>query len=388
MAPSPSASFLARLRFFLVVVLPAAILMALEMVSSRLLAPHFGNSVYVWGSIIGVFLAAMSLGYAWGGRLADRRPTLHTLGLLLLGSAALQALVLTFGEGWTAALGRWTSASPSGTLIACGLLFAPPTVLLSTVSPFVVRLAAKQIELLGDTAGRLFAMSTAGSLAGTLGATFVLIPTLPLDAIFRLLMAATVVSSMLALSAAPRRSGPAFAIAAALGLYALVPRVAPLDDFVRERRQTAYQQLEVHATGTVRALYSNGVPQSMDDLATGRSLLPPVNGLALAAALVPTPERALIIGMGSGSLHSLERAVEGLQVDLVDVDPGVVDLAREHFALAADARTFADDGRRFLGRRPDDRWDIIVVDTYIGSSLPFHLSTQEFFQEIRRHQTP
>ena len=114
-----------RLRFYWVVAVSGAVLMALEILSSRVLAPHFGNSVYVWGSIISVFLAALSLGYLWGGRLADREPTMAALGRLIALAGVFEAVLLLAGGRLAAVLGAWTGNSPSGTLLAATVLFGP-----------------------------------------------------------------------------------------------------------------------------------------------------------------------------------------------------------------------------------------------------------------------
>jgi hypothetical protein len=125
----------ARLRFYWVVAVSGAVLMALEILSSRVLAPHFGNSVYVWGSIISVFLAALSLGYLWGGRLADRDPRMASLGRLVALAGVFEAVLLLFGGRLAALLGAWTGNSPAGTLVAATVLFGPASLLLATVSP-------------------------------------------------------------------------------------------------------------------------------------------------------------------------------------------------------------------------------------------------------------
>ncbi len=150
--------------------------MALEIISSRVLAPHFGNSVYVWGSIISVFLAALSVGYFWGGRLADRQPRLALLGRLLAITAAFLVLLLSVGTRLAGAVAEATGYSPAGTLVATTLLFGPPSVLLATVSPFAIRLATRDLAYLGDPAGGLFAVPTAGSLFAALACTFLLSP--------------------------------------------------------------------------------------------------------------------------------------------------------------------------------------------------------------------
>ncbi len=186
-----------RARFLIVVVLPGAVLMALEIVSSRQLAPKFGNSVYVWGSIIGVFLAAMSAGYVAGGRWADRSPRLPALGGLLLLAALFQWVTALVGRMVVSTLGSWTSGHPAGTLIATAVLFGPATFCLATVAPFAIRIASRDPQHLGGLAGRLYALSTFGSLAGTLTATFVLIPALALEPILALLVSVSALSAAL-----------------------------------------------------------------------------------------------------------------------------------------------------------------------------------------------
>lgn len=381
-----------RIRFLIVVLFPAAVLMALEMVSSRVLAPHFGNSVYVWGSIIGVFLAAMSVGYSWGGRLADRRPELSMLGRLLLCAAALQLVVMTFGAEIVAAFGQWTGGSPGGTLLATLVLFAPITVFLSTVAPFAIKLATEDLAMLGGTSGQLYALSTAGSLVGTLGATFALIPRFSLDTILALLLVGTLVPSLAALSAEPKRQRSWILLAVALTAVAMFqPRwrsndaLEPLVD-----RITAYQSLQVYDQNGLRYLVSDGTRHSAIDLATGEPALPYPRQASAALLVAPPPKSLLVLGMGGGSVGMmLQRRLPDLEVDNVEIDPAVPELAEKYlgFRPTATSRVHIDDARRFL-ETSDRQWDYIYADTYIGSSVPFHLTTVEFFREVREHLTP
>src|SRR3954447_13838767 len=116
-------SMSSRLRFYWVVAVCGGVLMALEILSSRVLAPHYGNSVYVWGSIISVFLAALSAGYLWGGQLADRQPSMASLGRMIVLAAAFEAVLLLFGARLAGDLAGFTGASPAGTLLAASVLF-------------------------------------------------------------------------------------------------------------------------------------------------------------------------------------------------------------------------------------------------------------------------
>lgn len=376
------------LQFYSVVVVPGAVLMALEIVSSRVLAPQFGSSVYVWGSIIGVFLAAMSLGYVLGGRLADRRPELENLGQLLVAAAFTQALVLFFGRRIVDVLGEWTGGEPWGTLVATAILFGPPTTLLATVAPYAVKLATRDFNLLGGTAGLLYAISTGGSLLGTLGATFVLIPYLGLDAILRLLLLLTVLTGLGAIGTRWRRQRLASALALSLVVLALSGRFLPQQrgDVLAERI-TPYQTLLVRESDGVRFMMSDGTLHAGVEIATGEAWIQYNRLTAGALLFAPEMDELLVLGMGGGSVGTyLSARLPSLVVDYVDIDAAVPELAREFFFFrdGERARVHVDDARRFLNRS-EQTWDFIYADTYIGHSIPFHLSTVEFFREVRKH---
>ncbi len=381
---------LSSIRFYAVVIIPGAVLMALEIVSSRVLSPHFGSSVYVWGSIIGVFLAAMSIGYFWGGKLADRRPAMAIVGRLILAAGMAQTVVLLAGSRVVAALGDATNGSPGGTLLATALLFGPITTFLATVSPYVVKLATRDLGLLGGTAGHLYALSTAGSLAGTLGATFVLIPHLDLESILRLLLAITALVSIAALATRWRRERLYLALAASLLLFSAVPGTLTREagSKLLADRITPYQTLRVSESDGVRFMLSDGTIHAAVVVESREPWLLYPRQAGAALLLKPDIERFLVLGMGGGGVGTyLQKQLPELSIDFVDIDPAVPELARELFFFqdGERARVHVDDGRRFLASRPRARWDYIYADTYIGHSIPFHMATVEFFREVRAH---
>ncbi len=383
---------LSRFRFYWVVGVCGAVLMALEILSSRVLAPHFGNSVYVWGSIISVFLAALSVGYLWGGRLADRHPSIAALGRLIALAASFQASLLWVGPPLAAWLGDVTGATPAGTLVATTVLFGPASILLATVSPYAVRLAIHDLGTVGNTAGRLYALSTLGSLAGTLGCTFGLIPFLELRQIIGLLALLTATTALFALAGAFRIEAAASALAALLVIAcvpALFSRIRLKGDIIYER-VTPYQTLVIHERGQERVLESDRIRQAAVRLTDGEPALPYIRWSAMAFVLNPRIERMLVLGLGGGTVAGyLQRRVPALRVDAVDIDPVIPEVARKYllFAPRPDDRVFVADARSFL-RGSDERWDLIFCDTYIGLSVPFHLTTVQFLDEAKRHLTP
>ncbi len=380
------------LRFYGIVTATGAVIMALEILSSRVLAPFFGNSVYVWGSIISVFLAALSLGYYWGGRLADRQPRLAVLGRLLALAAACLVLLLFAGRRLAGAVGAATGYSPAGTLLATTLLFGPPSVLLATVSPFAIRLATRDLALLGDTAGRLFALSTAGSLFGTLAATFAMIPYLGLRQIFSLLLLATAGVAAMALAGDLRREKAATTATLLAALVALPALLAPAPTTggALYERVTAYQSLEVLERDGARYLRGDRALQSAVEIDDREPALPYLRWSATALLLNPDIEHLLVLGMGGGTIDRyLRRALPALSADYVDIDPAIPEIAERFFFFEPGplARVHVGDARRFL-TRSDRQWDYIYCDTYIGLAVPFHLTTEEFFREVRAHLRP
>ncbi|MGB5401785.1 MAG: fused MFS/spermidine synthase, partial [Thermoanaerobaculia bacterium] len=247
------------LRFYVVVSVTGAVIMALEILSSRILAPEFGNSVFVWGSIISVFLAALSVGYYLGGRLADRNPDIAALARLISLAALFQAGLIVFGGQVTSAIGAWTHGSAAGTLIATTVLFGPPSILLATVSPFVVRLAARDLSEVGNTAGRLYAVSTAGSLVGTLICTFVLIPHLEVHQILSLLLLATALAAILGLVEVSGRQRLHIGVAGLLVFFAVwsMTSTRELPSGMLHFEVSPYQTLRVSEASGHRFLYGD-----------------------------------------------------------------------------------------------------------------------------------
>lgn len=371
-----------------------AVLMALELLGSRILAPHLGNSIFVWGSLIGVVLAALSLGYALGGVAADRLPDRGVLAAVLVAAGAWVWWLSAKAGPWTAAIAARDLGPRLGPLAAAGALFFPPGVLLGAVSPWLVRLEAPAPGRVGRVAGRLYALSTAGSIAGTLATAFWLIPLWPVESVLRALAAAL---GLVAAPLAGRRRLPVAAVAAGLAvLAALAPggtRPAVTADGARilYERDTLYHHLRVEDRGDSRFLRFD------DSWQSGMYLHDPVAArfeytdvMHAGWALNPGARRVLLVGLGGGSIPKRVLAsYPDVRVDVVELDPEVVEVARRFFALPSDPRLriFIDDGRRFL-RRASGPYDLVLLDAYFADSIPFHLTTVEFLEELRSRLAP
>src|SRR5207237_4488150 len=189
-------------RFLLniIVFVSGAVLMGLEIVGSRVLAPYFGSSIFVWGSLISVVMAALSIGYYWGGWLSAREPSYGRLLTLLL----IPGILIFFLPFLYPTLNEWIAGVYFGTrlnpLFASSIYFLPPGIFLGTISPYVIRLAATQLSTVGSTAGTLYAVSTCGSIFGTLLTAFYLIPLMGVSNIIHFLGVIVVCLSLVLVS--------------------------------------------------------------------------------------------------------------------------------------------------------------------------------------------
>jgi predicted membrane-bound spermidine synthase len=395
-APAPPRSSPALL--VTLVVIAGAVLMSLEMLGSRMLAPYFGSSVFVWGSLIGVFLASLSLGYWAGGYLADKRPSFQLLSALALAAAALIFLSWLITPPVCRGLADAGFGDRAGPLLASLAIFFVPSVLIGTVSPFAIRLSARSLGDIGIQAGRLSAISTFGSLLGTFGTTFVLIPALPVKAILMILGLALAVVPVFALVTTRRGAAAVAGGAAAVAAIAYVASTAQASTLAEGETlvyegSSAYHQMAVVEKDGNRYLKFDQFYES------GISLEPPHRGVFpytelfdVGPLLTPEPKRALFLGAGGGvGPRAFAEAYPSLAtIDVVDVDPLVLEVATRYFHLEENERIrlHAEDARMFL-RRAREPYDVVVLDVFtIGGRLPVHLATREFFAEVAAHLAP
>ena len=369
--------------------------MATEICASRLLAPFYGSSTVVWANIIGLILAALSVGYWFGGRLADAHPSARLLGFIVLAAAALiAALPFVARPFLDLSIGRLANLSVGavvGSFLASLLLFAPPVVLLGMVTPFAIRLAVTGVEAAGVVAGRVFALSTAGSLLGTFVPALI---TIPLIGTQRTLLGAAAVVALAAALPLGRRwliAGAALAL-----LLAVPPGLIKPEPGVIYEGESRYQFIEVVQQGSgaqaVRYLYLNegyAVHSEWrpDTVFTGGEwdmflTLPPL--------LARPPRRVVMLGNAAGTTARAFGALyPGVAYDGVELDPQVTAVARRYFGLGRIPRltVFTADARPFL-QATHRRYDLIMVDAYRQPYVPFYLATREFFALCRERLAP
>jgi spermidine synthase len=411
------------------VFLSGAVLLGVEITASRVLAPTFGSSLFVWGSLIGIVLTGLAIGYWVGGVAADRMPSPYLLVSVLALGAVLVALVPVLDETVLRWIVEWDPGPRLDPLLAAAILFGPASVVLASASPIAVRLAASSLERLGRTAGRLFSISTAGSIFGTFVTAFWLVPELGTDQVIAV-GAATLVAAALVVALAVRLVPAALVLAGALaGSVALALSVAPADQQtlsgvaarnwsplyrqqekrtpgkldpaavgitdqgfeVREARDSRYHRIVVADDYDSRFLRFDSSFQSamyLDD--PYRTRFSYTDYLDLGLAHRPSARDVLFIGLGGGSAPKrMWRDFPRLRLQVVELDPDVVRVAYRWFALPRDPRlaVAVEDGRRWLVK-DDRRWDVIVIDAFYSDAIPFHLATREFLQVVRERLQP
>ena len=377
------------LRLGVVAFLVGGATLATEICASRLLAPYFGASTFVWANIIGLTLAYLALGYWLGGRLADRRPDPRVLGVILLVAAAA-LLVTPFASR---PFLRWalhgfdvvSVGAVAGSFFAALALFLVPVTALGAAAPFLVRLALESVAEAGKVAGRLYALSTAGSLLGTFLAALVLIPWIGTQRTLIVTAACVALAAALLL---PRRW--LLAPAAAALLLALPP---PAIKSAIYETESDYQYIRVVSDGQGgRDLELNeGVVTHSewrpDSVLTGGYwdlflMLPPLLG--------HEPRDMLVIGSAGGTMgRAYGRFYPRVAIDGVELDPKLNEVARRYFGAGDNPRMrlIAADGRPYLALTKK-RYDLIVVDAYRQPYVPFYLATEEFFALARKHLRP
>lgn len=370
-----------------------AVLMGLEIVGSRVLAPFFGSSVYVWGSLISIFLAALSLGYYFGGVAADRWPRTGLLAAMLTVAGALILLLPVVGRPILEAFSLWDLGPRLSPLLASVVLFALPSVLMGATSPFAIKLAATDLATVGNTAGILYAISTAGSIVGTLLTAFVLIPAMGVRAILYTLGASLIVfSGLLAFkSARSRVLRPVVTTALAL-LLVSGPALGQGDlQWLVFEKDTVYHNIRVYEDVNWRLLRFDRSLQG--GMLLKNHLVSPhryPDFAHLAWLFNPDIKRVLMVGLGAGTISKrILSDYPQASVESVELDPVVVDVAKRFFQVTEEPRhrIIVQDGRQYI-RRTQGGYDLIVMDAYNAEGLPFHLATREFLQLTKSKLAP
>ncbi|MFQ3568681.1 MAG: fused MFS/spermidine synthase [Aggregatilineales bacterium] len=378
--------------------------LAVEMTASRLLGNVFGTSNLVWANIIGLMLLYLTVGYFLGGRWADRSPYRRTLyGILLYAAFLSAAIPLVARPILTTAAAAVSGAEAGlaiGSFVSVLILFAVPITLLGTVSPFAIRLAVTRIEDAGKTSGRIYAISTLGSLLGTFLPVVLLIPELGTFRTFILFAAILFTVAFIGMWQVEGRRALRFlwmpaliALGSALALSGPLRPPAPGAEILFEG-ESAYNYIQVQQDAAgYRYLYLNegqgihsqwhpyiyGFGRTWDFFLTAPYFNEPIFG-------PESVESVLIIGLAGGTIARQHIHVYGdIPIDGIEIDGKIIEVGAEYFEMNPETMPsltpYAEDGRYMLNQL-ERRYTIIAVDAYRPPYIPWHLTTVEFFQEI------
>ncbi|MCH5266839.1 MAG: fused MFS/spermidine synthase [Lachnospiraceae bacterium] len=372
--------------------------MAVELGASRLLAPYFSSSQIVWTIIIGTIMIAMALGNIYGGRSADKNPDPAKLYGRILIAAVWIAAIPVFGKYIILGIsGLLIFAVSSHFLViaafaACMVIFVFPLFLLGTVTPSLAKYCVSSLEDSGSTVGTLGAYNTIGSIIGTFLPTFVTIPAVGTSITFLLfagiLLILGVVYFISAKSGTKRMivSGICFLLCCLLGYS---DKFAFWESDLVYEGESIYNYLQVREDDDAVYLSTNvlfGVQSvyQKEDTLTGMYY-----DYAMAAPLMtgkkPSDCSVLILGMGTGTYSTqCEKYYGEMDIEGVEIDKDITGLARDYFNLAEKTPVTTYDGRAYL-QAVDRQYDVIMVDAYQDITIPFQMSTVEFFTMVRNH---
>jgi predicted membrane-bound spermidine synthase len=393
MPPSPGRGYL-----YVLVFTAGFTTLGVELAASRLLDPWFGNSLIVWAALIGLILFYLAAGYWIGGRIADRSPHLITLlrltALAGLGVGLIPTVSRPVLQLASRGLADFNAGLLAGSMAAILILFAVPVTLLGCASPFAVRLAIPSVQRSGSVTGRLYAISTGGSILGSFLPVLFLIPNLGTRRTYAVLALALLIVVLLGLVRL-RRWPDLLAVLAGAGLIAWLGfrpagPIKPTDGLVFET-ESAFNYIQVLDLGVERQLRLNegeGI----------HSVYRPQGGLAdgiwdyflLAPAFNPQGygpkrvKRVAIVGLAAGTMaHLFTDAYGPIAIEGAELDPEIIATGRQWFAMnLPNLAAYPVDGRRFLAGS-HGVYDVIAVDAYRPPYIPFHLTTVEFFALAR-----
>jgi len=379
--------------------------MAVELSATRLLAPTFGTSSIIWSIVIGLIMICLSLGNILGGISADKHNSMDRLYALIWIAAIYIALIPLIGKYivmLSVILFMWIlpqNLVVAGSAFSCLAIFSFPLVIMGMVTPYLVKLGVTDMENSGKTAGKIYALSTIGSIIGTFVPTFITIPYLGTNKTFftfsiilniislyyflkkktRLIRTSTSILIVIALMAIPFNDSYAF------WKSNIVYEGESLYNYLQVSETKDSVILSTNVAFGVQSIYKKN--SSMTGLYYDYALMAPffIKDMDFSKKM-----DCLILGLGTGTYaKQLKRFFPNTNTDGVEIDQKIVDLSKKYFELKDnEVNINVNDGRTFLMTSGDKKYDLIMVDAYHDITIPFHMSTQEFFKTVKEHLNP
>ena len=373
--------------------------MAVELGASRLLAPYFSSSQIVWTIIIGTIMIAMALGNIYGGRSADKNPDPDKLYGRILIAAVWIALIPAVGKYVILAVSAVLIFSINSNFLiwaafaACMVVFVFPLFLLGTVTPSLAKYTVDSLDENGTMVGNLGAFNTIGSILGTFLPTFVTIPTVGTSITFLIFAGILLLLSLLYFASCRRggiRTGAAVFVFLVCCIFGASDSFAFWEDDLTYEGESVYNYLQVKEDENNVILSTNVLFGVQSILKKDDSLTGMYYDYAMAAPLmadIAAKEQmdVLILGMGTGTYATqCMRYFDQMKIAGVEIDEKITALAEQYFRLPEDVEVTTYDGRAFL-QATDQKYDVIMVDAYQDITIPFQMSSIEFFTMVSEH---
>ncbi len=376
---------------YITIFITGAVILVIEILGTRILAPFYGSTIFVWSSLISVTLGSLALGYFLGGRIADKYPKARVLYFVLFMAGVFTLLIVKFNQPLLVFTDKF--GLRFGPLVAALVLFSLPLCLLSMASPFVIRLRSLALEKTGSTAGLIYGIATIGSLVGAILTGFFLIPIFSVSNIFIASAGTIVVLSIIGMFLEKRSGKIKIGMLSIFLLALLIPRVEYKDDLkhpvkIIHHEQSFYADLKIMETeGGSRCLVMDGSIQTCIYKPTGQSEARFIKEIERLSKESFYPDsKILLLGLGGGGI--INAIGQDFSIDMVELDPKIAQLAEDFFGLelSEDDRLFIDDAKTFL-KKTDKKYDVIISDLYIGNSMPIYMYTKEAFELIKSKLT-
>lgn len=370
---------------YLTVFITGATVLMLEILGTRVIGPYFGNSLYVWSSLISITILSLAVGYFFGGWIADKKPDFKLLytfilftGIALLIIPRVDSTVLVFASNFGV---QW------GSFVATSILFTIPMILLGAVSPFAIKLSTHQLQNVGIRAGGVYAVATVGSFVGAILTGFYLIPSMGIEKIITIFAVLLFVLAGLWFVMSKK-----FAPLLILLLAAPFPFISSsytstqTEDTIIYKTQSMLGEIKVIDKRIHRVLLIDGSTQAWaergDVLSSSSSFGQKV---PFVYFINPEVKDVLVLGLGSGLLMRDLKEQFGFAVDTVEIDENVVYVAREFFSFEGDV--YVEDARTFI-RNSEKKYDVVLFDIARGDGYSVHNFTQEAFEETKNILNP
>lgn len=377
----------------IIVFVCGAVVMILELVGSRVLAPYVGTSIVVWTSLIGIILGSLSLGYWWGGKIADKKPDYKTFSMIILIPAVYIGMITFLKSFVLDFLQNNITSIHIGATISTLILFAPPSVLLGMISPYAVRLKIRDLDHSGTTVGSLYAISTIGSIAGTFFAGFFLIAYFGSTNILLILSIVLVLTSLIAYEKSNLLLKSLIIVSSIAGIVGIksyseyLKKQGYIDIDTQYNRILIYKGEDEKTNRPILSMVTNPrETQSSMFLDDDNDLVIDYTKFyRLVKHFKPDVKNSLMIG-GAGYSYPKDylNKFTTAKIDVVEIDPMLTGLAKKYFNLKDESRLtiYHEDGRTFINKTKN-KYDAIFGDAFNSLySLPYQLTTKETVKKM------